>query len=62
MIVCVCNRLNEAKVRDAIACGAATPDQVYAHNGVEKVCGTCQETIATLVQDERETDQALEAA
>ncbi|MGO8712214.1 MAG: bacterioferritin-associated ferredoxin [Rhizomicrobium sp.] len=62
MIVCVCNRLNEAKVRDAIACGAASPDQVYAHNGVEKVCGTCQETIVALVEDLLEKKQTLQAA
>jgi bacterioferritin-associated ferredoxin len=54
MIVCVCNRLNEAKIREAIACGASSPDQVYAHNGVRKVCGTCQETIKALVEDEAE--------
>lgn len=52
MIVCVCNRLNEAKIREAIAQGASSPDQVYAHNGVKKVCGTCQETIKALVEDE----------
>lgn len=51
MIVCVCNRLNESKVREAIARGAATPDEVYSHHGVRKVCGTCQETIKALVRD-----------
>ena len=61
MIVCVCNRLNEAKIREAIARGAATPDQVYAHNGVKKVCGTCQETIEALVADEAESAE-MEAA
>jgi bacterioferritin-associated ferredoxin len=61
MIVCVCNRLSEARIRGAIACGADSPDQVYAHNGVKKVCGTCQETIATMLQD-REPQEALQAA
>ena len=54
MIVCVCNRLNETKIREAIACGANCPDQVYAHNGVTRICGTCQETIQALVEDETE--------
>src|SRR5689334_3308966 len=45
MIVCVCNRLNEAKIHRAIACGAASPEQVYALNGVARNCGTCHETI-----------------
>jgi bacterioferritin-associated ferredoxin len=51
MIVCICNRLNEAKVINAIADGAASPDQVYAYCGVKKVCGTCQETIEALAQE-----------
>jgi len=61
MIVCVCNRLSEAKVRGAIACGAETADQVYAHNGVRKVCGTCQVTIAAMLQDS-EPQEMLQAA
>jgi bacterioferritin-associated ferredoxin len=52
MIVCVCNRLNDTKVREAIARGASSPDQVYAHCGVRKVCGTCQDTIKVMVRDE----------
>jgi bacterioferritin-associated ferredoxin len=61
MIVCVCNRLSEARIRGAIACGAESTDQVYAHNGVKKVCGTCQVTIATMLQD-REPRELLQAA
>jgi len=60
MIVCVCNRLNEAKVLRAIACGASSPEQVYAHNGVAKVCGTCHETIEAMVQQAQE--EVLQAA
>src|SRR5258706_7743488 len=61
MIVCVCNRLNEAKIRGAIACGASSPDQVYAHNGVRRICGTCQETITAMLQ-EHEPQEQLQAA
>jgi bacterioferritin-associated ferredoxin len=61
MIVCVCNRLSEARIRGAIACGAESTDQVYAHNGVKKVCGTCQVTIATMLRD-REPREVLQAA
>lgn len=60
MIVCVCNRLNECKIREAAVCGATSPDQVYAHHGVRKVCGSCQETIKALIEDEAE--RTLEAA
>ena len=61
MIVCVCNRLNETKVREAIACGARCPERVYAHHGVKKVCGTCQDKIVALVRDETESRE-MEAA
>jgi bacterioferritin-associated ferredoxin len=61
MIVCVCNRLSEAKIRGAIACGASSPDHVYAHNGVRRICGTCQETIAAMLQ-EHEPQEQLQAA
>ena len=57
MIVCVCNRLNESKVREAISCGATCPEGVYAHHGVRKVCGTCQDRIVALVRDEAGGDE-----
>ena len=62
MIICVCNRLNETKIRGAIACGASTPDEVYGHNGTRKVCGTCHATIEAMLQDARETQEQLQAA
>jgi bacterioferritin-associated ferredoxin len=49
MIVCVCNRLCEARIRTAIAHGAEEPDQVYAGCGVERNCGRCQETIEDML-------------
>jgi bacterioferritin-associated ferredoxin len=45
MIVCVCNRLNDAKIRGAIAQGAGCSDEVYSYCNVRKNCGRCQETI-----------------
>ena len=62
MIVCVCNRLNEAKIRGAIARGAASPADVYAGCGVNRKCGTCQETIAELLHQAREAVTHLQAA
>jgi len=56
MIVCVCNRLSEARIRAAIAHGAEDPEQVYAGCGVERNCGRCQETIEDmLLEVEAET-------
>jgi bacterioferritin-associated ferredoxin len=62
MIVCVCNRLNEAKIYGAIACGAASPEQVYAFNGVKRNCGTCHETIEAMLKDAQEAQSQLQAA
>jgi len=56
MIVCVCNRINESRVRAAIADGAETPEEVYAGCGVERNCGLCLETIEDLLA-EAETHQ-----
>ena len=49
MIVCVCNRLGEARVWAAIDRGARTLEQVYARCGVERNCGLCQETIEDML-------------
>jgi bacterioferritin-associated ferredoxin len=55
MIVCVCNRLNEDRVRTAINKGACCSEEVYARCGVRKNCGRCQETIeAMLAENQRE--------
>jgi len=53
MIVCVCNRLNEARIWDAIDSGAKTPDAVYAGCGVRRNCGRCQETIAEMLDADK---------
>jgi bacterioferritin-associated ferredoxin len=53
MIVCVCNRLNEARIRTAIRSGAACPDEVYARCGVERNCGRCQDEIEQMLDEAR---------
>ncbi len=62
MIVCVCNRLNENRIRSAIAGGAGTPLEVYAGCGVERNCGRCQETIAEMLEQARAEDRLDRAA
>ncbi|WP_166930708.1 (2Fe-2S)-binding protein [Rhizomicrobium electricum] len=64
MIVCVCNRLSEARVRKAIADGARSANDVYAFCGVQRNCGRCQETIETMLQaqPERAREPVLQAA
>ena len=58
MIVCVCNRLNEDRIRTAIDWGACCSEEVYARCGVKKNCGRCQETIEGMLDEK----PALEAA
>ena len=53
MIVCVCNRLNEDRVRSAIKTGACCSEDVYARCGVRKNCGRCQETIEGMLEENR---------
>jgi bacterioferritin-associated ferredoxin len=61
MIVCICNRLNETKIRGAISCGANSPEEVYAGCGVQRKCGTCHQTIEELLR-ENQDNQVLQAA
>jgi bacterioferritin-associated ferredoxin len=57
MIVCVCNRLNEARIRAACEAGPGHAQDVYALCGVKRNCGRCQETIAEIL-DETRAEQA----
>ena len=41
MIVCVCNAITEAEVRNCARAGARSPEQAYARLGCEPQCGCC---------------------
>ncbi|MBS0471943.1 MAG: (2Fe-2S)-binding protein [Proteobacteria bacterium] len=62
MIVCVCNRLNDTKIRGAIAQGADSADNVYAYCNVRKNCGRCQETIEKMLDGSAQGRHLLVAA
>ncbi|MEM9234099.1 MAG: (2Fe-2S)-binding protein [Pseudomonadota bacterium] len=65
MIVCVCRRLNSAAVKDAISCGARSPEAVQAHHGCQFNCGRCRTTIGEMIaedMDQRQDGQQLIAA
>jgi bacterioferritin-associated ferredoxin len=63
MIVCVCNRLNEERIRAALENGPACAEDVYGLCGVERNCGQCQETIADMLMDaQAETGRRGKAA
>src|ERR1700679_1918576 len=63
MIVCVCNRLNDTRIRAACEAGPACASEVYALCGVKRNCGRCQDTIAEMLEEARaETAQRERAA
>lgn len=49
--ICICRMVTEATVRAAIAAGAATCEDVTAATGASTGCGTCAETIETMLED-----------
>jgi bacterioferritin-associated ferredoxin len=63
MIVCVCNRLNDTRIRAACEAGPARAEDVYALCGVRRNCGRCQEMIAEILDETRlETESREQAA
>lgn len=54
MYVCLCNALNERKVREAIP-GCATVAEVYRALGTTPACGKCAPVIADLLKSERKS-------
>ncbi len=42
MIICICRRINETGVREAVEAGARSPEAVQAHHGCEFNCGKCR--------------------
>lgn len=65
MIICICRRINENGVREAIEAGARSPEAVQAHHGCEFNCGKCRCTIGEVIAatvDESPAAQDLLAA
>ena len=53
MVVCICNRITEAEVREASSKGARTPESAYAQLGCEPQCGCCLDYAQELIEEER---------
>ena len=53
MIVCVCNALTEAEVREAARAGATCPIAAYARLDCEPHCGCCLDYAQGLIDQER---------
>jgi len=58
MIICVCRRLNDQAVREAIRAGASCPDTIQAHHGSSFNCGKCRCAMADMIEAERAEDAA----
>lgn len=55
MIICICRRINETGVREAIEAGARSPEAVQAHHGCEFNCGKCRCTIGEVISETLDT-------
>ncbi|MEO0816830.1 MAG: (2Fe-2S)-binding protein [Pseudomonadota bacterium] len=64
MIICVCRRLNEEAVREAVRAGAGSPKAVQAHHGCQFNCGKCKPAMADIVASEQRqlTEGAMHVA
>lgn len=51
MYVCVCNAVTERQVRESVAFGAETLDQVAFETGLGVCCGRCREFASELLED-----------
>ncbi len=59
MIICVCRRINENGVREAVHAGARSPEAVQAHHGCEFNCGKCRCTIGEVIAETLEDTPAM---
>ena len=51
MIICICRRINDSGVREAVEAGARSPEAVQAHHGCQFNCGKCRCTIGEMISD-----------
>jgi len=49
MLVCICNRLSEARIGQAIGEGAHTPAEVFQRCGARRACPNCSNSIRGLL-------------
>ena len=53
MYICLCNRLSESMIADAVARGARTPDEVFRRLRVRRGCSSCTVHIAEAIDRAR---------
>ena len=62
MYVCICARVRERELRDAIHCGARTEESVGEACGAGTGCGSCRDRIRDLLDEEHRTDTLVPLA
>ena len=63
MIICICRRLNDKNVTEAVEAGATCPNSVMRYHGQRFNCGQCRDEIGDLVRERAYTnDDGLMAA
>lgn len=60
MVICICRRINEKGVREAVRSGARCPDSVQAHHGQSFNCGRCRCAIGDIICEEVDRGQDQE--
>ena len=56
MYVCICARVRECDLREAVRCGARTEDSVGDACGAGQNCGLCVERIRDLIDEANRAD------
>lgn len=51
MIICICRRINDVGVREAVDSGARSPEAVQAHHGCAFNCGKCRTAIGEMISE-----------
>jgi len=57
MYVCICNNLNDRRIREAVADGARTTQEVYQALGCQPQCGQCVLEVQSIVRQARAGQQ-----
>jgi bacterioferritin-associated ferredoxin len=52
MYVCLCNGITDREIRETIAEGATSVEEVMYMTGAATRCGSCLSTIASMVEQE----------
>ena len=51
MYVCICNALNERKVKEAMASCPGSVSRIYKHHGCTPQCGKCVPVLRDMVRE-----------